>query len=96
MPGGDREDGRSHTAHTAAGGGASYVGGGEGEHGEEDDGQLGLRHPGADSRQDGHDGARLRRQPIRLEEPNPAAAGLPLLLTAPSEGPNLPVASLQV
>lgn len=48
------------------GGGASYTGGCEGEHGEEDDGKFGLGHFGADGGQDGHDGARLRKQPVRL------------------------------
>lgn len=63
---GESREGFTLSKHTSAGGGASYVGGGEGEHGEEDDGEFGLRHVGANSRQDGHDGAGLRRQPIRL------------------------------
>lgn len=43
-----------------AGGGASYIGSSEGEHGEEDNGQFGFRHLGADGGEDGHDGSRLR------------------------------------
>lgn len=49
-----------------AGGGASYIGSSEGEHGEEDNGQFGFRHLGADGGEDGHDGSRLRTQPIKL------------------------------
>jgi hypothetical protein len=33
----------------------TYVSCSEGEHGEEDDGQLGFRHLGTDSSQDSHD-----------------------------------------
>lgn len=49
-----------------AAGAASYVGGGEGEHREEDDGQFGFRHFGAHGRQDSHNGSRLRTTKTRL------------------------------
>lgn len=57
------------------GGGASYTGGAEGEHGEEDDGKFGLGHFGANDGQDGHDGSRLRKEPMGLHGwwgPSPA------------------------
>lgn len=38
----------------------SHVGSTEGEHGQEDDGQFGFWHFGADGCQDGHDGSRLK------------------------------------
>lgn len=40
-----------------------YVGSSEGEHGEEDDGQLGFRDFDADSSQNGHDGTGLEPEP---------------------------------
>lgn len=47
----------------------------EGEHGQEDDGQLGLRHLGADCSQDGHDGSRLQGTDERENElPGPISA----------------------
>lgn len=78
-------------------GGVSYIASGESEHGEEDDGQPGFWHFGANGSQDGHDGSRLKRKTNILEVSwTPAGGGKEkALLTAPRDGLNLPVAVLQ-
>lgn len=45
----------------------SYIGGGEGEHGEEDYSQFGFWHFSADGGEDGHDGPGLRTHKDQTE-----------------------------
>lgn len=59
--GGVSGDGQTETGGAGESGRSlSYVASSEGEHGQEDDGQFGFWHFGADGGEDGHDGSRLR------------------------------------